>query len=111
MSKIVDSLREGHWFARFSALGDRSAWLLMLPFILLWYYFDPVDLKVMLVWLFRAPIIVGLTIILSRIYFPTLKLTTYLEEAKAGNIAAGIVVAGLMLFLAALIMTLVLWTK
>lgn len=111
MNQIIQKLKARNWGARFAALIDGSAWLLILPFALLWYLIDPIDLKVMVAWLLRLPIVVGVTIIISRIFFPSLKLGSFLEQSRNGNIAAGLVVAGLMVFLGMLIMTAAGWAK
>jgi len=109
--QVIEELKARNWGARFAALVDGSAWLLILPFVALWYWIDPLDLKIMMAWLLRLPIIVGVTIIISRIFFPSLKLTEFLEEAKRGNVGAGLVVAGLMIFIGMLIMTAAGWSK
>lgn len=111
MNNLIEILRRRHWIARLESLTDGSAWLLFIPCALLLLYIDPIDFKVMMAWLARLPIIVGVVIIISRIFFPSIKLTDYLQQAKEGNIAAGIVVAGLMLFTSMLVMTAAGWSK
>ena len=43
--------------------------------------------------------------------FPQVELTVLLKEAHGGNRGAGIVVAGLLLFVGILILSLVMWAK
>ena len=56
-------------------------------------------------------IITGLAVIVSRMMFPQIELTRLLKEAHGGNRGAGIVVAGLLLFVGLLILSLVMWAK
>lgn len=96
---------------RLRALIDKTALLMILPcFILLWFIDEAMTLTVVQ-WLLVAPIITGLAVIVSRMMFPQINLTRLLEEAHGGNRASGIVVAGLLLFVGLLILSLVTWAK
>lgn len=96
---------------RLRALIDKTALLMILPcFVLLWFIDEAMTLTVVQ-WLLVAPIITGLAVIVSRMMFPQINLTRLLEEAHGGNRASGIVVAGLLLFVGLLILSLVTWAK
>lgn len=96
---------------RLRALIDKTALLMILPcFILLWFIDEAMTLTVVQ-WLLVAPIITGLAVIVSRMMFPQINLTRLLEEAHGGNRASGTVVAGLLLFVGLLILSLVTWAK
>lgn len=96
---------------RLRALIDKTALLMIIPcFILLWFIDEAMTLTVVQ-WLLVAPIITGLAVIVSRMMFPQINLTRLLEEAHGGNRASGIVVAGLLLFVGLLILSLVTWAK
>lgn len=96
---------------RLRALIDKTALLMMLPCIVLLWYIDEAMLLTVVQWLLVAPIITGLAVIVSRMMFPQIELTRLLREAHEGNKAAGIVVAGLLLFVGLLILSLVTWAK
>lgn len=96
---------------RLRALTDKTALLMILPcFILLWFIDEAMTLTVVQ-WLLVAPIITGLAVIVSRMMFPQIDLTRLLNEAHGGNRASGIVVAGLLMFVGLLILSLVTWAK
>lgn len=96
---------------RLRALVDKTALLMILPcFIILWFIDKAMTITVVQ-WLLVAPIITGLAVIVSRMMFPQIELTRLLREAHEGNKASGIVVAGLLLFVGLLILSLVTWAK
>lgn len=97
--------------SRLAALTDGSAWFLILPFLALWYYIDPVETKTMVLWLLRLPIAVGVSVILSRIVFPTLRLGELVKAAKEGSVGAGVVVLALILFVGVMVVTAAGWSK
>jgi hypothetical protein len=111
VNKLTAELHRRHWFARFGALMDGSAWMMIIPCEALLHFIDPLDAKVMNVWLLRLPIIIGFVIILSRIFFPTVRVTELMADVKAGNVGSSIVIAGLMIFLGLLVLTATMWTK
>ncbi len=99
------------WLPRLTALIDGSAWLLIVPFLALWYLFDPLGMQVMVLWITHLPVVVGVTIILSRIVFPDIKLTELIADVRAGNVASAVVVLGLLIFVGLLILTAAGWVK
>lgn len=96
---------------RTRALADKSAWLLMLPAGLIIWLLDEAMLKTIIEWLLVAPIMAGLTVILSRIIFPQVDLTRMIDEVVLENRAAAVVVAGLMAFCGLVFLALVLWAR
>lgn len=103
------------WFSRarrFSALFDRSAWLLIAPALAILCWIDPAMMKTVLQWSGIAVILAGLACIVSRIIFPQIHLGELVEAVKADkSLPAAVVVAALVMFVAALIIALVLWAK
>lgn len=99
------------WLTRGKAITDGGAWLLIVPFALFWNQVDSADIKTSLVWLLKLPIIVGVVIILSRLVFPQIRLGSLMQKVDDGNVAAAIVVSGLLLFVGLLIMTATGWAK
>ncbi|WOL24238.1 hypothetical protein fHeYen801_028 [Yersinia phage fHe-Yen8-01] len=96
---------------RVRALLDKSAWLMILPCLIVLYFVDESMLVTVIQWLLVAPIITGLAVFISRLMFPQIELTKLVTEAHGGNKAAGIVVAGLLAFTGLLILALVMWAK
>ncbi len=96
---------------RLHALLDKGALLMILPCFLLLWFIDEAMVLTVVQWLLVAPIITGLAVIVSRMMFPQIELTQLVKEAHAGNRGAGVVVAGLLLFLGLLILSLVMWAK
>lgn len=96
---------------RFSAFGDKSAFLLTAPFALALYLLDPALAKTLLQWVLFAPVLAGVAIVVSRLTFPHIVLGDHVESARSGNVASAIVVAALIGFVGAVIIGLVLWSK
>ncbi|EIW6162709.1 hypothetical protein MF451_003706 [Salmonella enterica subsp. enterica serovar Saintpaul] len=106
MSQFLHSIHK-----RTRALGDKSAWILMLPSLITLWAIDDALFKTIIEWLIVAPLITGLAVILSRIVFPQIDLGLLVDEVILENKAAAMVVAGLMVFCGLLIMALMLWAK
>ncbi|MDD1003618.1 hypothetical protein [Pseudomonas sp. TNT2022 ID642] len=98
-------------FKRLKALLDKSAWLLILPSLLALFLIDTAMLQTLIQWLVFAPVLAGLAIIVSRVVFPQIHLSTLVEQIRQGNIAAGLLASALVLFVAIVIMALVMWAK
>ncbi len=96
---------------RFAFLGDKSAFLLTAPFVLALYLLDPAMAKTLLQWLLFAPVLAGVAIIVSRITFPHIDLHDHADSARMGNVASGVVVAAVIVFVALTMVSLVLWAK
>ncbi|EAW2493093.1 TPA: hypothetical protein JK846_003582 [Escherichia coli] len=106
MSQFLQSIHK-----RTRALGDKSAWILMLPSLLTLWAVDATLFQTIIEWLIVAPLVTGLAIILSRIVFPQVDLGLLVDEVILENKAAAIVVAGLMTFCGLLILALMLWAR
>lgn len=96
---------------RLRALGDKSAWLLIVPACALLYYIDDAMTKTLVQWLVFAPVFAGIAIVVSRFVFPQINLSELVRRAEDGNLAAGVVVAGLLIFVALVLQGLVGWAK
>ncbi len=97
--------------ARLSIFGDKSAFLLIVPFALVLYLIDSSMLVTLLEWLVFAPVLAGIGILVSRLVFPHINLTRLLYKAERGNRAAGAVAGALIVFVGLLLLALVLWAK
>lgn len=98
--------------ARLGALIDGSAWLLILPAMLVLWFLDPAAAKTLLHWSVYFLVLAGMVVIISRIVFPDIKLGEWLAEARAeNNVAAGLIVAAVILFVGLAMLAAVLWAR
>lgn len=97
--------------SRFKTLFDFSAWLLMLPAAIILYRIDPAMLMTVGQWLLVAPILAGITIIVTRLVFPSLSIGWMVSQVAEGNRAAGTLAAALVLFVGLVFLALVLWAR
>lgn len=98
--------------ARLIPLLDISAWVLLLisavPMLLL----NPAMVVTLVTWTAYGIALAGTSVMLNRLVLPQIKLDTFLREAlNNGNVAAGIVVAAVLLLLGIFFLGLVLWAK
>lgn len=98
-------------FKRLEALLDKSAWMLIIPSLIVLFFIDKTMLQTLTQWLVFAPLLAGVAIIVSRVVFPQIHLTTLVEQVRQGNMAAGLLAAALVLFVAIVIVALVMWAK
>lgn len=96
---------------RLSAFLDKSAWILVIIGALILGFTDGVLLGVLVKWTSFMFIVAGLAIVLSKLVFPTISFSAFIEYVKAGNIAAGMVMAAVILFVAMAMYTVVFWAK
>jgi len=96
---------------RAKALRDRSAWLLIAIGIVVLGLTDFALLATLLQWTAFSLVLAGVTIVVSRVTFPTLSLSDLLEKAKAGELPSAVVVAALVLFVGLLFNGIVTWAK
>lgn len=96
---------------RLRALGDKSAWLLIAPACGLLWYIDQAMAKTLLQWLVFAPVFAGIAVVVSRFVFPQINLSGLIKRSEDGNVAAAIIVAGLLLFVALVVQALVGWAR
>ncbi len=99
------------WKNRVVALFDGSAWLLLALGALAMALIDWVLLLTLLRWSAVALCFCGLTIVMSRLVLPQITLADWLERARLGDLAASLVVASLLGFMGALLLSVVLWAK
>lgn len=96
---------------RFSALADKSAWLLIAPALLALFLIDTPMALTLTQWLVFIPVIAGISIIVSRLIFPQVYLGKLIEKAEQDNLAAGIVAGSLIVFVGILVLSLIMWAK
>ena len=99
-------------FRRIKAFFDTSAWLLILPALLVLFWIDSAMALTLVQWAIFAPVLVGVAIVISRIVFPQIHLTDAVERALHDkNGAAAAIVVGIIGFVAVIFLALVLWAR
>ena len=96
---------------RLSAFIDKSGWLLAAVGAIVVGISDLSLLLTLLQWTAFSMVMAGVVIVISRVMFPQIKLTEFVEEAKKGNVAASIVVFSVVSFCAVMFIGIVLWSK
>lgn len=102
------------WFetkARLAPFVDPSAWVLLLVSGVPLFFIDPAMLLTLVQWTAYGLALAGVTVVISRVIFPQIRLQEWLEVAARGNIAAGLVVAALIFMISMIFLGLVLWAK
>lgn len=97
---------------RVRALVDKSAWLLILPAVLYLFLIDTAMARTLLEWTAYALVLAGITIIISRVTFPQIDLSDFVDKvSKTGDRAAAMVVSAIVIFSGLLMLALVLWAR
>jgi hypothetical protein len=96
---------------RICPLMDMSAWLLLIICALPLVAIDRAMIMTLIQWTAYSGALVGITIILTRIIFPQIRLTEYLDLAKSGNLASSIVVLAVSVIIGFIFLGVVLWSK
>lgn len=99
------------WIGRAMALIDGSALLLILPALVWMWHRDPPTVKSVLEWTVYYAVFAGLAVIISRITFPELKFHEFIEKALYGSVAAAIVVASVLMFVAWSVQSISTWAR
>jgi hypothetical protein len=98
-------------WARIAPFYDPTAWVLIIVCAGGVAMFDPVMAKTVLQWVLLFGVFAGVAVIISRHVFPQISLSAHVEAALAGNVGAGLVVAGICLFMSFLVLAITLWGK
>lgn len=99
------------WVSRFAALFDGSAWLLAVPAAAGLWLLDPPMLKTLLQWSLYFSIMAAFVVIISRVAFPQIKMGEFIESAKTGNPAAGMIVSAVIMFVAIVLIAMAVWAR
>lgn len=97
--------------ARLAPLLDPSSWLLALVGFGLLAALDWATALTLLQWSLFALVIAALTIVVSRISFPQIKLSEFVARAKEGDQPAAVVVASVLIYCALVFVGIALWAK
>jgi hypothetical protein len=101
----------GKFEARIHAFGDKSAWFLMLPALLILSLIDLPRTAAILGWMLFAAVLIGFCIQISRIAWSPINLVDLIERAKEDPLACAIIVAAVVYFVGQLFGSLVVWTR
>lgn len=96
---------------RFAAFADKSVLLLVATGAAVLALADWRMLLALLTWTAFAAVLGGVTILISRITFPAIRLTDLIERAKAGDMPAAVMVAALLLYVGLLFLGVATWAK
>ena len=98
-------------WTRASALFDKSAWLLILPALLVLGLIDGSMVKTLVQWSAYGLVLAGVSVIVSRVVFPQIDLGKLVDEVHLENRAAATLASALVLFVGLLMLSLVIWAK
>lgn len=100
---------------RVSPFMDLTAWVLLSISIIPLLFIDVAMVVTLLQWTGFAIALAGITIIVTRLFFPQVDLTKWLAEARQapgeGRTAAAVVVAAVSFVMGCVFLGLVLWSK
>ena len=106
---MIDQIKAA--WPRFAALFDKSSWLLIIIGVAVLAMVDWRTALTLAQWAVGAFAIGGLTIVISRVTFPQIKLGDMVEKAKAGELPAALVVLAVVLYCGAVFIGVALWVK
>lgn len=96
---------------RLAPLLDMTAWVLVVISVLPLLLIDPAMVLTLVQWTAFGLALAGISVVVSRMVLPQVDLTEWVGHAREGNVAAGLVVLGVALFVGLIILALVLWAK
>ena len=94
---------------RVRALVDRSAWLLIVMGALILGATDYRLLMTLVQWTAFALVLAGVSIVVSRVVFPSVNLGELIERMRSGELPAAVVAAALLVFVGMLFNGIVQW--
>lgn len=107
IEKLIGSVRE-----TLSAFTQKSVFLLIVPALLLLAATDLALVKTLIQWSAFAVILAGVSIVISMITFPQIKLSALVDEAfEKGCMASAAIASALIIFFGILFFSLVFWAK
>ena len=96
---------------RLLAFTDKSAWILILVGTAILGTADFEMLKMLAKWISFAAVVGGVTIFLSRVFFPYIDFKVLLPKVFEGNTAAGLVIASVVVFCSIAFYAIIYWAK
>lgn len=93
------------------AFTQGSVWVLILPALAVLMAVDTAMAKTLIQWSAFALVLAGMSIVISMVTFPQIKLTDFVKEASNGSLPAAIVVAAIIMFFGLLFFSMIFWAK
>lgn len=90
---------------------DLTAWVLLAVSLVPLAVIDLAAVLTLLQWSAFGFALAALAVVLSRVVLPQLDLSEWLGHARGGNVAAGLVILGVLVLLGSILLALVLWAK
>ena len=93
------------------AIRTSSVWLLILPALAILALADLPLARTLLEWTLFAVVLAGMSILVSMLVFPQIKLSDLVDKAMAGEQPAATIAAALLVFFGLLFYSMVFWAK
>lgn len=104
----------GKFKSNILALVDQSAWTLIIIPVIILYWIDAAIVKTILQWVLMIGVVAGITIIIVRVMFPSIRIGGLVEQARRSDknaLPCAIIVLGLLLFVAKAFEIVAMWAK
>lgn len=105
-------IKQNTWLLRIRAVWDPSVLLLIIPALIVVFFVDSAMAYTLLEWIAFAPVVVGLSVLISQIVFYQIRFGELVHKVRYENsIAAAMVISALILFTAILSYAIVSWVR
>lgn len=105
-------LKQNTWFLRLRAIWDPSVLILIIPALVVVFFVDSSMAYTLLEWIAFAPVVVGLSVLISQVVFYQIKFGELVKKVRYENsIAAAMVVSALIIFVSILSYAIVSWVR
>lgn len=96
---------------RLTPFMDLTAWVLLLVSLFPLWLIDSAMVATLVQWAVFGLALAGVSVVICRIILPQVSLSDWLELARGGNTAAGLVVVAVSLTLSITFLAMILWAK
>ena len=110
MNETLARLR-GRLKARLAPFLDLTAWVLLLISIVPLLFIDSAMVITLVQWTAFGLALAGVSVVISRVVLPQVRLSEWLELARKDNPAAGLIAFGVIALVGLIFLALVLWAK
>lgn len=105
-------LKQNTWILRLRAIWDPSVLLLIIPALIVVFFVDTAMAYTLLEWMAFAPVVVGLSVLISQLVFYQIPFGELVRKVNNENsVAAAMVISALILFTAILSYAIVSWVR
>ncbi len=96
---------------RVAPFFDMTAWVLLVVSLIPLWFIDRGMVLTLVQWTAFGLALAGIAVVITRVVLPQISLSEWLELARRGSAAAGLVVLGVTVFVSITILSLVLWAR